>query len=109
MVVLLTCTGEVPESTGSQDCGFCLHHSIRTVLELKPKSLQNSRHLLGPSPRRLVCAEMEGMEEVKAVCTQALGLPVLLTDPINHLSYPMRWQVVVFFYRCGCRNFRDHD
>lgn len=115
VVPLLTCTGEVPKSTGSQDCGACLHRSVPTVLVPKPMSLQNSCHLFGPLPRWLIRAEAEGMEEAKPMCTQALGLPVLLSDPINHLPDPMRWEVVVSFYWCGhwnCRGghfLRSHD
>lgn len=106
VVPLLTCTGEVPESTGSQDCGACLHHSVPTVLVLKPMSLQNSHQLLGPLPRWLVRAEMAGMRDAKLMCAQVLGLLVLLRDPINHLTYPMRGEVVLSFYWCGHWNRR---
>lgn len=67
---------------------------------------ENSCHLFGPLPWWLIRAEVEGTEEAKPMCTQALGLPVLLPDPINHLPYPMGWEVVGSFYWCGHWNCR---
>lgn len=101
-VPLLVCASEVPKSTGSQDAGTGLHCQVAII----PRSLQNPCHLSGPLSRRPVCAEVEGTEEAKPMCTQALGLTVLLPDPINLLTYPMRSEVALPFYWCGPWNLR---